>query len=152
MMNPPVKDQRPIAYELEKLGEIIRIRRSTLGLSLVDASTRAGVSTSVMSRLENGKAVGSYSLVKVFRGLGLGLGVAPRAEVGSPFSPSTFGQDADSHDKVVRDFLRAKLPSFYATQLRNTPPRTPEDVKRLMAQGRYAEMNPRLAGDGDDES
>lgn len=152
MMTPPVKDQRTIAYELEKLGEIIRNRRSTLELSLVEASAQAGVSTSVMSRLENGKAVGTYSLVKVFRGLGLGLGVAPRAEVGSPFSPATFGQGGDSHDKVVRDFSRVKLPIFYATQLRNTPPRTPEDVKRLMAKGRHAEMTPRLAGDDDDES
>jgi transcriptional regulator with XRE-family HTH domain len=74
---PPVTEQRPIAYELEELGEIIRVRRDVLRLNQVDASARAGVSMYVMSRLENGKAVRTDSLVKVFRGLG--LAVAARA-------------------------------------------------------------------------
>lgn len=77
MITPPMKDQCPSVDELQELGDIIRVRRNVLGLSRADASSRAGVSMYVVSRLENGKAVRTDSLVKVFQGLG--LAVAARA-------------------------------------------------------------------------
>jgi ribosome-binding protein aMBF1 (putative translation factor) len=84
MKTPPLTEQCPIAYDLMELGELIRIRRYVLGLRLVDAAAHVGVATSVMSRLENGKAVRTDSLVKVLHGLGLAVGA--RAKNGARFA------------------------------------------------------------------
>jgi transcriptional regulator with XRE-family HTH domain len=158
MKTSPLIDQSPIAYELEELGELIRIRRYLLGFSLIDASARVGVSTSTMSRLENGKAVRTDSLVKVLNGLG--LVVATRLKGGVRFALDASRQSAEWHEvkggptsaKELPSLLDSELPIFSASQLRITPPRTPEDVQRAIAGGRFAEMSPGLAGDDDDES
>lgn len=89
-MAPRVRNQCPIAYELEELGDLIRIRRSVLQLSRAEASSRVGVSMYVMSRLENGKAVRTDSLVKVFQGLG--LAVSARALNRAGFTLPPLGQ------------------------------------------------------------
>lgn len=73
MTSPPVTEQSHIGYNLEELGDLIRFRRSVLQLNRAEASARVGVSIYVMSRLENGKAVRTGSLVKVFQGLGLAI-------------------------------------------------------------------------------
>jgi hypothetical protein len=39
-----------------------------------------------------------------------------------------------------------KKPVFYASSLKVTPPRTAEDIRRAMAEGRFAEMTPHQAG------
>lgn len=158
MKTSPPTDQSPIAYELKELGELIRIRRYVLGLSLVDASACVGVSTSVMSRLENGKAVRTDSLVKVLSGLGLAVGVRPKG--GIRFALDASGQSAEWHEvnggqtsaKKLPSLLDSELPIFSASQLRIAPPRRREDIRRAMAEGRFAEMSPGLAGDDDDES
>jgi DNA-binding Xre family transcriptional regulator len=87
MAPPPVTDQCPIAYELEELVEIIRFRQCVLRLNRVDASARAGVSTSVMSRLENGKAVRTDSLAKVLHGLGLAVAARAKNRTGFTLPP-----------------------------------------------------------------
>jgi hypothetical protein len=38
---------------------------------------------------------------------------------------------------------------FSTSQLKHTPPRTADDIRRLMRKGRFAEMTPRQAGDDD---
>lgn len=38
-------------------------------------------------------------------------------------------------------------PIFSLTNLKSTPPRSTEDIRRAIAQGRFAEMTPHLAGD-----
>jgi hypothetical protein len=48
--------------------------------------------------------------------------------------------------EVVPEGDRNK-PVFSAGQLRVTPPRTPEDIRRDIRDGRFAEMTPGLAGD-----
>lgn len=48
--------------------------------------------------------------------------------------------------EVVPEGDRNK-PVFSAGQLRVTPPRTPEDIRRDIRDGRLAEMTPGLAGD-----
>lgn len=77
MTTSPMKDQCPVTFALEELGDLVRFRRSMLGLDRADVSSRAGVSTYLMSRLENGKAVRTDSLVKVFQCLGLAVAAMP---------------------------------------------------------------------------
>lgn len=57
----------------------------------------------------------------------------------------------ESDQQSVRDVLGRELPIFCASQLRITPRRTPEDIRRAMSDGRFAEMTPDLAGYDDDE-
>jgi hypothetical protein len=38
---------------------------------------------------------------------------------------------------------------FSLSQLKPTPPHTTDDIRRLMREGRFAEMTPRQAGDND---
>jgi len=40
-------------------------------------------------------------------------------------------------------------PVFSASQLKHTPPRTADDIRRLMREGRFADMAPSQAGDDD---
>ena len=87
MMTSPMKDQCPVTFVLEELGDLIRIRRSMLGLNRANASSRVGVSMYVMSRLENGKAVRTDSLVKVFQGLGLAVAATPINRTGFTLPP-----------------------------------------------------------------
>lgn len=100
MTPPPMKDQCPIAYELEELGDLIRIRRSMLRLNRADASSRLGVSMYVMSRLENGKAVRTDSLVKVFQGLGLAVAARPVNRTGFTLPPLAKAQQQVSGGPV----------------------------------------------------
>lgn len=52
------------------------------------------------------------------------------------------GHDA-SHEPVERAGSRR---AFSLSQLEPTPPRTQDDIRRLMRQGRVAEMTPHQAG------
>ena len=159
MKSPPYQsDQRPIAYELKTLGELIRNRRLLLGLSLVDASARAGISTSVLSRLECGKSIGTDSLFRVFYDFGLATWILPKD--GDSVALAAAGQRVGWHEVTggAAPATERPLPSrnevrvFCLSQLQATPPRTPEDIRRLMAAGRFAEMTPGQAGDDDGEN
>jgi hypothetical protein len=49
-------------------------------------------------------------------------------------------------DKEVVPEADRNKPIFSADKLRITPPRTPEDIRRDIREGRVAEMTPSLAG------
>jgi transcriptional regulator with XRE-family HTH domain len=57
--------------ELEELGERVRRHRIALGIKQKDLAGKAAVSLDVISSLENGRSVGTISLARVLRGLGL---------------------------------------------------------------------------------
>jgi hypothetical protein len=57
----------------------------------------------------------------------------------------------ESKNQSVRDIPEDEKPIFSASQLRITPPRTPEQIRRLMAEGRFAEITPRQAGYDDED-
>ncbi len=57
--------------ELSELGERIRRHRIALGVKQKDLADKAAVSADVISSLENGRSVGTASLVRVLRALGL---------------------------------------------------------------------------------
>jgi transcriptional regulator with XRE-family HTH domain len=61
----------PQVNELTALGSIVRHRRLELALRIDDAAYACGVAPSVLSRLENGGAVGSDRLLRILAGLGL---------------------------------------------------------------------------------
>lgn len=52
----------------------------------------------------------------------------------------------------ARDVPGQELPIFSASQLPVTLRRTAQDIRRAMAEGRFAEMTPNLAGDDDDQA
>lgn len=56
---------------LDDLGKLVRNQRLALELRIDDAAHACGVSPSVMSRLENGGAIGVDRLLAVLTGLGL---------------------------------------------------------------------------------
>jgi hypothetical protein len=50
-------------------------------------------------------------------------------------------------DKEVVPPSDANKPVFSASQLKISSPRTAEDIRRSISEGRFAEMTPGLAGD-----
>jgi hypothetical protein len=70
----------PQVHDLTALGSIVRHRRLELALRIDDAAHGCGVAPSVLSRLENGGAVGSDRLLRILAGLGLMMVVAARDE------------------------------------------------------------------------
>lgn len=59
-----------------------------------DAAALLGVSTSVLSRLENGAPVGTDRLLRIIQGLGLSLLVLPKADAAELLSGSGGGPGA----------------------------------------------------------
>ena len=88
-----VPNRSTIANELKEIGELIQIRRDFLGLTLVEASTRAGISTSVMARIEKGSAVKSDSLVQTMQGLGLSFAARANDRTGPVNRPAGQARD-----------------------------------------------------------
>jgi transcriptional regulator with XRE-family HTH domain len=72
----------PHATDRAALGLLIRNRRAQSGLRIDDAADQLGVSKDVLSKLENGRAVGLDKLFKVLDGLGLNLFVVTKGETG----------------------------------------------------------------------
>ncbi|CAM4134802.1 helix-turn-helix domain-containing protein [Bordetella tumulicola] len=70
----------PQVNDLRALGTLIRHRRLTLALRIDDAAHACGVAPSVLSRLENGGAVGTDRLLRILAGLGLTMAVATNDE------------------------------------------------------------------------
>lgn len=62
---------RPVVHQLIDLGLIVRNQRARDGLRIDDAASLSGVSSDVLSRLENGKAVTTDKLMQVLDTLGL---------------------------------------------------------------------------------
>lgn len=61
--------------------------------------------------------------------------------------PAVSGPDGP----LRRDTPTHEKRTLCASQLKNTPPQTSEEIGRLMAEGRFAEMTPRLAGCDDED-
>ncbi|WP_420042752.1 helix-turn-helix domain-containing protein [Bordetella genomosp. 8] len=59
--------------DLQSLGQLIRNRRAYSMLRIDDAAALIGVSKDTLSRLENGRPVGTDKLMSVIQGLGLTL-------------------------------------------------------------------------------
>ncbi|MBY4723718.1 MULTISPECIES: helix-turn-helix domain-containing protein [Burkholderia] len=77
----PIASPDPLAQDLAALGALVRNRRAQNRMRIDDATDMLGVSKDVLSRLENGRAVGLDKLFKVLDGLGLNLLVVPKREV-----------------------------------------------------------------------
>lgn len=60
-------------------------------------------------------------------------------------------QEPESKTQSAIKTSEDEKPIVSASELRITPPRTPEQIRRLIAEGRFAEMTPGQAGI-DDES
>ena len=70
----------PLARDAAALGALVRNRRLQQSMRIDDAAALLGVSSNVLSRLENGHPVGSDRLLRVLEGLGLTMLVLPRSE------------------------------------------------------------------------
>ncbi|MDM0032296.1 helix-turn-helix domain-containing protein [Variovorax sp. J22P271] len=75
------KNLSPAASTLEQLGRLVRNRRAESRLRIDDAASLSGVSSDVLSRLENGKPVTADKLIKVLESLGLSILVVPKADI-----------------------------------------------------------------------
>jgi transcriptional regulator with XRE-family HTH domain len=69
----------PEAETLEQLGKIVRNRRAHSSLRIDDAASLSGVSSDVMSRLENGKPVTVDKLMRVLESMGLRMLIVPKS-------------------------------------------------------------------------
>jgi transcriptional regulator with XRE-family HTH domain len=79
-LSVPGPECGPGVADLTVLGQIVRNRRLELALRIDDAAHACGVASSVLSRLENGGAVGIDRLLRVLSGLGLALLVTSKEE------------------------------------------------------------------------
>lgn len=70
----------PQINDLTTLGLMVRHRRLALALRIDDAAHACGVAPSVLSRLENGGAVGADRLLRILTGLGLMMVVAAKGD------------------------------------------------------------------------
>lgn len=85
-LSKPVKGASPAARDLGELGQLVRNRRLEQALRIDDAAALLGVSTSVLSRLENGTPVGTDRLLRILEGLGLNLLVLAKADAAQALS------------------------------------------------------------------
>jgi len=72
---------RPAVSCADELGRLIRSERARQGLRIDDAAALCHVSSSVLSRVENGKAVTSDNLLRLLDGLGLSLLIVSKRQV-----------------------------------------------------------------------
>lgn len=74
------------------LGKLVRNRRAQAQMRIDDAAALSGVSSDVLSRLENGKPVTVDKLMLVLDGLGLRMLVVPKSDL--PAIEALLGQAA----------------------------------------------------------
>jgi len=79
-LSPHNPDINPLALDSAALGALVRNRRLQQSMRIDDAAALLGVSSNVLSRLENGHPVGSDRLFRVLEGLGLNMLVLPKSE------------------------------------------------------------------------
>ena len=63
--------------EIADLGKLVRNQRALISMRIDDAAALCGVSSDVLSRLENGKPVPLDKLLSILDGLGLRMVVLP---------------------------------------------------------------------------
>ena len=71
----------PAVASLEQLGKLVRNRRAQSRMRIDDAASLSGVSSDLLSRLENGKPVTSDKLMLVLESLGLRMLVVPKSAI-----------------------------------------------------------------------
>lgn len=86
-------DVGPAAPTLAHLGKLVRNRRAQAQMRIDDAASLSGVSSDVLSRLENGKPVTVDKLMLVLEGFGLRMLVVPKTDL--PAIEAMLGQAAD---------------------------------------------------------
>jgi transcriptional regulator with XRE-family HTH domain len=79
-LSPHNPHTNPLARDMGALGALVRNRRLEQSMRIDDAAALLGVSSNVLSRLENGHPVGCDRLFRVLEGLGLNMLVLPRSE------------------------------------------------------------------------
>ncbi|MFM0356531.1 HAD domain-containing protein [Paraburkholderia nemoris] len=70
----------PLAFNLLALGKLVKDTRLRCTLNVRDAADSIGVSSGVLTRIENGKSVGTERLFKVLTGFGLAMLVMPKGD------------------------------------------------------------------------
>lgn len=91
-----IPDVSPTVPTLAHLGKLVRNRRAQAKLRIDDAAALSGVSSDVLSRLENGKPVTVDKLMLVLEGLGLRLLAVPKADL--PAIEALLSQAAASNE------------------------------------------------------
>ncbi|MDN8615017.1 helix-turn-helix domain-containing protein [Variovorax ginsengisoli] len=91
------KNLSPAAATLAQLGKLVRNRRAQSRMRIDDAASLSGVSSDVLSRLENGKPVTADKLIMVLESLGLCILVVPKTEI--PAIEAVLGQSAPSEGR-----------------------------------------------------
>jgi transcriptional regulator with XRE-family HTH domain len=76
----PLANTDPLARDMTALGLLVRNRRAQSELRIDDAAGMVGVSTDVLSRLENGRSVSLDKLFRVLDGLGLTMLIMTKSE------------------------------------------------------------------------
>lgn len=71
----------PAAASLEQLGKLVRNRRAQSRMRIDDAASLSGVSSDLLSRLENGKPVTADKLMLVLDSLGLRMLIVPKTAI-----------------------------------------------------------------------
>jgi transcriptional regulator with XRE-family HTH domain len=75
---PPIQpDTTWLIQDIASLGRIVRNQRAKLALRIDDAAALCGVSSDLLSRLENGKPITINKLLLILQGLGLRLMTLP---------------------------------------------------------------------------
>lgn len=94
----PDTKANPLAISLQMLGQLVRGRRNRSELDVLDAADLIGVSASVLSRIENGKSVGTERLLKVLTGFGLAMLVMGKSD--AEVALGALGHTANWHGVV----------------------------------------------------
>jgi len=76
----PLANIDPLARDMATLGLLVRNRRAQSELRIDDAAGMVGVSTDVLSRLENGRSVSLDKVFSVLDGLGLTMLIMTKSE------------------------------------------------------------------------
>jgi transcriptional regulator with XRE-family HTH domain len=66
-----------LIQDIASLGRIVRNQRAKLALRIDDAAALCGVSSDLLSRLENGKPITTNKLLLILQGMGLHLMTLP---------------------------------------------------------------------------
>lgn len=94
----------PHASSIKALGEILRHRRTSGGIKLIDAADQLRISKSALSRLENGRPTNIDMLFTVLDGLGLNLLVTDKAETKDALEAIQRCRDTNEDVKLARAY------------------------------------------------
>jgi hypothetical protein len=110
----------PLATNLQTLGRLVRYRRVSSELTLVDAADLLNVDADVLSRIEDGQSVDTEALFKVLTGLGLVMLVMPKSDAN--IALRAIGHAAHWHRGTAGQSPTSKAASKPAFELDNAAP------------------------------